>query len=116
MTLRAPILTMMFVLAVFASPLNAPAQAPSLPDMAADQHFADSDANPAEVRASIVGKAGDEFIAKTEGGEEFRLPVDGAPKDIDVGDQLRLVPDPETHTVYVFKADQAEGTTPGSRL
>lgn len=115
MTLRAPIFTIMFVWALFVSPLNGPAQTQSLPDIAADQHFPDSDANPPEVRASIVGKAGDEFIAKTEAGEEFRLPVDGAPKDIDVGDELRLVPDAKTHTVYVFKAEP-DATNPDSRL
>ena len=112
MRLNAPIFTMMFVSALLVSPVNGPAQTPSLPDIAADQHFPDSEATPPEVRASIVGKAGDEFIAKTEGGEEFRLPMEGAPKGVDVGDELRLVPDATTHTVYVYKAEPA----PDSRL
>ena len=58
-----------------------------------------------EIRASIVDRAGDEFIAKTEEGQEFRLPVAGAPPDTQIGDALALIPNPETQTVEVFKAD-----------
>ena len=62
-----------------------------------------------EIRASIVDRAGDQFIAKTEEGEEFRLPVEGAPPDTQIGDALTLVPNPETETMEVFKADRPEG-------
>ena len=62
-----------------------------------------------EIRASIVDRAGDEFIAKTEEGDEFRLPVEGAPPDTKIGDALALVPNPETETMEVFKADRPEG-------
>ncbi len=63
-----------------------------------------------EMRASIVDRDGDQFIAKTETGDEFRLPVEGAPPDTNVGDVLRLVPDPDTQTMNVYKADPADGT------
>lgn len=62
-----------------------------------------------EMRASIVDREGDQFIAKTEEGHEFRLPVEGAPPDIQIGDALRLVPNPETQTMNVFKADPSDG-------
>ena len=62
-----------------------------------------------EIRASIIDRAGDEFIAKTEEGEEFRLPVEGAPPDTQIGDALALVPNPETQTIEVYKADPPEG-------
>jgi len=61
-----------------------------------------------EMRASIVDRDGDQFIAKTETGDEFRLPVEGAPPDTNVGDVLRLVPDPDSQTMNVFKADPAD--------
>ncbi|MBD0315433.1 MAG: hypothetical protein ICV75_01970 [Nitrospiraceae bacterium] len=61
-----------------------------------------------EMRASIVDRDGDQFIAKTETGDEFRLPVEGAPPDTSVGDVLRLVPDPDSQTMNVFKADPAD--------
>lgn len=60
------------------------------------------------VLAKIVDREGDEFVAKTEDGHELRLPVEGAPSDIDVGADLRLVPDPETHTIHVYKAGQTD--------
>lgn len=64
-----------------------------------------------EMRASIVDREGNQFIAKTEEGHEFRLPVEGAPPGIQIGDALRLVPNPETHTMNVFKADPPDGRT-----
>lgn len=75
-----------------------------------ERHISDEAAFP-EMRASIVDREGDQFIAKTEEGHEFRLPVQGAPADTKIGDELRLVPDPDTHTMNVFKADPAEGGT-----
>ena len=72
-----------------------------------------------EMRASIVDRDGDQFIAQTETGDEFRLPVEGAPPDTNVGDVLRLIPDPETETMSVFKADPADGgreENPASQL
>ena len=72
-----------------------------------------------EMRASIVERDGDQFIAKTEAGEEFRLPVEGAPPDTNVGDVLRLVPDPDTQTMNVYKADPTDGgqvENPASQL
>jgi hypothetical protein len=72
-----------------------------------------------EIRASIVDRAGDEFIAKTEEGDEFRLPVEGAPPDTQIGDALALVPNPETQTIEVYKADPSDGagiTKPESQL
>lgn len=68
-----------------------------------------------EIRASIVDREGDQFIAKTEEGHQFRLPVEGAPPGIQIGDALRLVPNPETHTMNVFKADPLDGRTPDGR-
>ena len=62
-----------------------------------------------EIRANIVDRAGDEFIAKTEEGDEFRLPVEGAPPDTQIGDALALVPNPETQTIEVYKADPPDG-------
>ena len=82
-----------------------------------------AEANSAEslsqIRASIVDRAGDEFIAKTEEGDEFRLPVEGAPPDTQIGDALALVPNPETQTIEVYKADPSDGagiTKPESQL
>ena len=72
-----------------------------------------------EMRASIVDRDGDQFIAKTDTGDEFRLPVEGAPPDTNVGDVLRLIPDPDTETMNVFKADPADGgreDNPASQL
>ena len=72
-----------------------------------------------EMRASIVDRDGDQFIAKTDPGDEFRLPVEGAPPDTNVGDVLRLIPDPDTETMNVFKADPADGgreDNPASQL
>lgn len=74
---------------------------------------------PAELRASVIDKDGDQFIALTEEGQEFRLPVEGAPENVNIGDELRLVPDPHTHTIEVFKAepaDSGEGRKPDSQL
>jgi hypothetical protein len=79
------------------------------PSLVLDERpLADESALP-EMRASIVDREGDEFIAKTEDGHEFRLPVEGAPADAKVGDELRLVPDLDTHTMNVFKADPEDG-------
>jgi hypothetical protein len=61
-----------------------------------------------EMRASIIGQEGDEFIAQTQDGDKFRLPVEGAPDDVAVGDALILVPDEDTQTIHVFKADATE--------
>ena len=72
-----------------------------------------------EMRASIVDRDGDQFVAKTEAGDEFRLPVEGAPPDTNIGDVLRLVPDPDTQTMNVFKADPTgavEEENPASQL
>src|SRR4051812_43771997 len=62
-----------------------------------------------DIQASIVDRAGDEFIAKTEEGQEFRLPVEDAPPDTQIGDALTLVPHPETQTMEVFKAEPLNG-------
>ena len=116
-TLRAAIITMMLVSILFFSPLTGLTQAPTLPDT--DQNGIASeerDANPTEMRANIVGKDRDEFIAKTEDGEEFRLPMEGAPSGVDVGDELRLVPDPSDQTIYVFKAEPSDNGTPDAEL
>jgi hypothetical protein len=66
---------------------------------------ADSEETLPEMRASIVDRDGDQFIAMTEEGQEFRLPVEGAPANVNVGDELRLIPDAETQTMQVFKAE-----------
>jgi hypothetical protein len=66
---------------------------------------ADSEETLPEMRASIVDRDGDQFIAMTEEGQEFRLPVEGAPANVNVGDELRLIPDAETQTIQVFKAE-----------
>jgi hypothetical protein len=75
------------------------------PESTSERQIEDNAAAPAEMRASIVDKEGDQFIAKTEEGQEFRLPVEGAPNDINVGDQLRLIPDPDAQTIQVFKVE-----------
>jgi len=69
---------------------------------------ADSEETLPEMRASIVDRDGDQFIAMTEEGQEFRLPVEGAPENVNVGDELRLIPDAETQTFQVFKAEPPE--------
>jgi hypothetical protein len=66
---------------------------------------ADSEETLPEMRASIVDRDGDQFIAMTEEGQEFRLPVEGAPANVNVGDELRLIPDAETQTIQIFKAE-----------
>ena len=66
---------------------------------------ADSEETLPEMRASIVDRDGDQFIAMTEEGQEFRLPVEGAPANVNVGDKLRLIPDAETQTIQIFKAE-----------
>lgn len=73
-----------------------------------EQHTEESAGPSAEMRASIVDKDGDEFIAMTEEGQEFRLPVEGAPENVNVGDELRLVPDSDSQTIQVFKAEPLE--------
>jgi hypothetical protein len=118
-TRRLPQLTMMLISALFVGPLSGLAQSPTLPGtnqngIASEGQPPEADANPPEMRASIVDRHGDEFIAKTEDGEEFRLPVEGAPKDVEVGDELRLVPDANTETIYVFKAEPSDGGTSGT--
>ncbi|WP_447978372.1 hypothetical protein [Candidatus Nitrospira bockiana] len=76
-----------------------------------------NEAQPAEtMRATIVGKEGDEFIAETEEGQELRLPVDGAPADVGIGDELRLVADFETQTIYIFKATPDEAGEKATEL
>jgi hypothetical protein len=65
----------------------------------------DSEDTLPEMRASIVDRDGDQFIAMTEEGQEFRLPVEGAPANVNVGDELRLIPDAETQTIQIFKAE-----------
>jgi hypothetical protein len=69
---------------------------------------ADSEETLPEMRASIVDRDGDQFIAMTEEGQEFRLPVEGAPANVNVGDELRLIPDAETQTMQVFKAEPSQ--------
>lgn len=97
---------------VLVGPLNGLAQNSEFPDvdrdgMASDNAIEGSAETFLEMRASIVDKDGDQFIAMTEEGQEFRLPVEGAPADVHVGDELRLIPDAETHTIQVFKAEPA---------
>ena len=75
---------------------------------------ADSEATLPEMRASIVDRDGDQFIAMTEEGQEFRLPVEGAPANVNVGDELRLIPDAGTQTIQVFKAEPPQ-TQSGKR-
>lgn len=76
--------------------------------IASEQYTEDSAETFPEMRASIVEKDGDEFVAMTEEGQEFRLPVQGAPSNINVGDELRLIPDAKTQTIQVFKAEPPE--------
>ena len=104
--------------------VNSSSLAASLWNVASDSGPSSAEANSSdealpEIRASIVDRAGDEFIAKTEEGDEFRLPVEGAPPDTQIGDALALVPHPETETIEVFKADPPDGagnTKPESQL
>ena len=76
--------------------------------VSSERHTEESAGASAEMRASIVDKDGDQFIAMTEEGEEFRLPVEGAPANVNVGDELRLVPDSDSQTIQVFKAEPRE--------
>ena len=101
-------------------PLNGLAQNSEFADvdrdgMASDNATEDSAETFPEMRASIVEKDGDQFIAMTEEGQEFRLPVEGAPANVHVGDELRLIPDAESQTIQVFKAESPEVGT-GNKL
>lgn len=107
---------LVFLLAALAGPAGGPVYPATALQAAEFDPTAESPANPdtpdtdyPEMRASIVDRDGDQFIAKTETGHEFRLPVQGAPPDTNVGDTLRLVPDPDTRTMNVFKADPTDG-------
>jgi len=95
---------------VLVSPLNGLAQNSDADrdGITSDNYTEDSAETFPEMRASIVEKDGDQFIAMTEEGQEFRLPVEGVPANVHVGDELRLIPDAETHTIQVFKAEPAE--------
>ena len=105
---------------VLVMPLNGMTQNSEFADvdrdgMASGNATEDSSETFPEMRASIVEKDGDQFIAMTEEGQEFRLPVEGAPANVDVGDELRLIPDAETQTIQVFKAGPPEEGT-GKKL
>lgn len=111
-TLKFMTVTTMLVWALV-GPLTALAENSDLvgPDrngIASEQYTEDSAETFPEMRASIVEKDGDEFVAMTEEGQEFRLPVQGAPSNINVGDELRLIPDAKTQTIQVFKAEPPE--------
>ena len=98
---------------VLVSPLDGLAQNSEFADadrdgLTSDNYAEDGAETFPEMRASIVDKDGDQFIAMTEEGQEFRLPVNGAPANVHVGDELRLIPDAETQTIQVFKAEPAE--------
>jgi hypothetical protein len=97
---------------VLVSPLSGLAQSSGFADTHQDgissERHTDESAEPSEMRASIVDKDGDQFIAMTEEGQEFRLPVEGAPENVNVGDELRLVPDSDSRTIQVFKAEPSE--------
>jgi hypothetical protein len=97
---------------ILVSPLNGRAQKSEFlnadPEVAPERQTEDSAETSIEMRASIVDRDGDQFIAMTEEGQEFRLPVEGAPANINVGDELRLVPDSETQTIQVFKAEPSQ--------
>ena len=97
---------------VLVSPLGGLAQSSGFADTNQDgirsERYTGESAEPSEMRASIVDKEGDQFIAMTEEGQEFRLPVEGAPENVNVGDELRLVPDSDSHTIQVFKAEPPE--------
>jgi hypothetical protein len=112
---KLPLLTFRTILAaaLFMSLLGSRPQTPAwaglIPDdMTSEKQAEESEGPSAEMRASIVDKDGDQFIAMTEEGHEFRLPVEGAPENVNVGDELRLVPDSDSHTIQVFKAEPAE--------
>lgn len=87
---------------------NSDLAGPDRNGIASEQYTEDSAETFPEMRASIVEKDGDEFVAMTEEGQEFRLPVQGAPSNINVGDELRLIPDAKTQTIQVFKAEPPE--------
>jgi hypothetical protein len=98
---------------VLLSPLGGLGQSSGFADANQDginseRHTEESAGASAEMRASIVDKDGDQFIAMTEEGQEFRLPVEGAPENVNVGDELRLVPDSDSQTIQVFKAEPPE--------
>ena len=97
---------------ILVSPLNGRAQNSGFlngdPEVAPERQTEDSTETSIEMRASIVDRDGDQFIAMTEEGQEFRLPVEGAPANINVGDELRLIPDSETQTIQVFKAEPSQ--------
>lgn len=78
-----------------------------------ERHAEESAAPYAEMRASIVDTDGDQFIARTEEGQEFRLPMEGAPENVNVGDELRLVPDSDSQTIQIFKAEPSETEASG---
>jgi hypothetical protein len=112
---KLPLLTFRTILAaaLFMSLLGSRPQTPAWAglnpdDMTSEKQTEESEGPSAEMRASIVDKDGDQFIAMTEEGQEFRLPVEGAPENVNVGDELRLVPDSDSHTIQVFKAEPAE--------
>lgn len=98
---------------VLASPLNSLAQNSEFTNadrdgLSPERSTEDRAGTAAEMRASIVDQDGDQFIAMTEEGQEFRLPVEGAPENVKVGDELRLIPDSDTQTIQVFKAEPPE--------
>src|SRR5919106_3753701 len=109
---KLPLLTFRTILAaaLFMSLLGSLPQTPAWAglnpdDMTSEKQTEESEGPFAEMRANIVDKDGDQFIAMTEEGQEFRLPVEGAPENVNVGDELRLVPDSVSHTIEVFKAE-----------
>jgi hypothetical protein len=104
-------ITMVTCLLIFS--LNVPAQNLGLSDANGDsstleRSTSDAAGTAIEMKASIVDLDGDQFIARTEDGLEFRLPVEGAPDNVHVGDELRLFPDSDTQTIEVYKADPPE--------
>jgi hypothetical protein len=108
------LMTTITILATFlVSPLGGLGQSSASLDadqngISSEKQTEESEGPSAEMRASIVDKEGDQFIAMTEEGQEFRLPVEGAPENVNVGDELRLVPDSDSHTIQVFKAEPLE--------
>jgi hypothetical protein len=113
MTLKLTTLVAIFTSVLFVSAFLGLAKSSTFDDghqhgITSEGQIEDSAVTPVEMRASIVDKDGDQFIARTEEGEEFRLPVEGAPENINVGDELRLIPDSESQTIQVFKAEPQE--------
>lgn len=121
MMMLLKLVTAITILATFlVSPLGGLAQSSASLDanqngISSEKQTEESEGPAAEMRASIVDKDGDQFIAMTEEGQEFRLPVEGAPENVNVGDELRLVPDTDSHTIHVFKAEPL-GTGIGRKL